>query len=125
MEESEKKEDVILVRNYEAAFAIYIYGQTLGDWIFDIFSLTIAWFIFFIVLGEIWPFTLLYQFLWDHEWAFLIYFVAPPTLTFLMLFFKEKGLGVWAWLYHSWRRRVESKGRGRIPFDNQKDSIYG
>lgn len=124
---SEQEEDkVILVRNYEGAFAIYIYGQTISDWVFDIFSLMFAWFLFFFVLGKIWPFTLLYQFIWQNDWGFLIYLVSPIVFTFLMLFFKEKGLTVWAWLYTAWKRRAEGKeGHGHVPLDNSKDPIYG
>ena len=121
-DQDQDQEKVIMVRSYENAFAIYIGGQTLSDWISDSLTLGLVWFLFFVGIGEIPVIEDLYRFLWIHGWWFLNLIFAPLVMTVLMLALKEKGLSVWMWLFNLIKLQQEKKPR--IPFDEPKN-LYG
>ncbi|QKG83366.1 hypothetical protein GXN76_02030 [Kroppenstedtia pulmonis] len=123
MSRKQEEKKVILVRNYDSAFSIYIWGQSITSWITDILTMLLFWILVSLGVGKVWPFTILYDYLWETSWSFLVYGVLPGGITLILILLKERGIGVWPWLFNNLRRSWENNPQ--VPFEPRQYQMFG
>lgn len=95
----EEEMQPIPIRSYNNAFELQLFGESTKSFLIDWISLAIITEILLLLLGKVYPFDVLYAWLWENEWYLVQYVIIPLVIPFCIITLtKRDGVSFWRWV---------------------------
>ena len=94
-----KEEKPILVRSFTQAFDLQLFGESAKAMAFDWITLALIIEVVVLLLGKIYPISLLYQWTYQENWYFIQHVIIPIFVPFMVLtLVKRDGVSFWRYV---------------------------
>lgn len=95
-EQPSKEEKPLLIRSFTQAFDLQFFGESTKAMIFDWVTLALLVEIIVILIGKIYPISVLYQWTYRENWYFVQHVIIPIFIPFMILtLVKRDGVSFW------------------------------
>ena len=95
----EEEMQPIPIRSYNNAFEMQFFNTSAKSFFIDWISLAIITELIILLLGKVYPFDVLYAWLWQNDWYLVQYVLVPAVIPFCIITLtKRDGVSVWRYV---------------------------
>jgi len=95
----EEEMQPIPIRSYTNAFEMQFFNTSAKSFLIDWISLAIITELIILLLGQVYPFDVLYNWLWERNWYIVQYVMVPIIIPFCIITLtKRDGVSFWRWV---------------------------